>query len=223
MPVQNLLPLAEGNYTSWTLGAGASKVVAVQGNDGDTTYIDSPNEGLSQSFTVTNKPIDITSVNTMKIYGAIKSGDSRVDANFFARLSGADGSAVNSENTSAPNYTSVGPSSVARPGGGNWGPSDISSSTLEVCITDVDSTTWASFHRCTELGFQLDYEIPATGAIFLLISSLAVGAAPLWDQMPAMARALALKTGTWFRPDELEWCYRALRGHAYPQRVFMGA
>lgn len=42
-----------GARDNWALGAGASKVVAVQSNDGDTTYIERVNSDGQQSFTFT--------------------------------------------------------------------------------------------------------------------------------------------------------------------------
>lgn len=50
METSSIAPTGTGNFDQWTLGAGASKVAAVAGDDGDTSYIWSSTVGNRQTF-----------------------------------------------------------------------------------------------------------------------------------------------------------------------------
>lgn len=63
-----LSPNGVGNFDQWTLGAGANKVAAVSGNDGDTSYISEQTQYRRQTFSFPGASLPAGStINSVKI------------------------------------------------------------------------------------------------------------------------------------------------------------
>lgn len=166
MPVRSLLPDAEGTQTAWGLGAGASKVVAVQSNDGDTSYITVTNAAEQlQTFYVDRLPDAATVPN--------------VDVQIMVRNMGADwaktywrlsGTGVNGAcEDPGGSYTQNYEAAIARPGGGIWAGADFpgSGAGTEVGVSSCN-TGGSNEVRCTLARFLVTYTIPQGGNAWLL-------------------------------------------------------
>ncbi|OLE52111.1 MAG: hypothetical protein AUG51_19330 [Acidobacteria bacterium 13_1_20CM_3_53_8] len=148
---------------SWTLGAGASKVVAVNTpDDDDTSYINSgATSGTTEQFNVTDSSAIGASatINFVRIVARTKKGGSQTSTYVVSVvLSGnaTDGASQTSGNSS---YSTTQDDFATRPSvGGAWTLADVNA--LQIKIRN----TQARDLRCTSFYVIVDYT-PATGIV----------------------------------------------------------
>ena len=149
-------------YNAWTLGAGADKVVAVQTNDSDTTYITSSTAAQRQAYTLQAKPA-MAALNQVDTSSrARKTGGVDEQYQNFIRLGGTDSDG--SANSPTGSYALLTTSAWSRPGGGSWAPVDLD--TLE--IGNRRGVANGGEIRVTEKYCTVDYTAPAGGFNWLL-------------------------------------------------------
>jgi len=214
MAIRNLLPTAIGTYNSWTLENGASKPAAVDpgdppSHDDDASNLSVTASGVKQGFTLGNKPTagEMASVNGVNWLARAKaSGSSPVTARWILSAVEVSGGSQALGTT----YTDLSLTGIARPGGGNWTPSDILDSSLEVIIQSAGASPGTQ--RCTSLWMQVDYNVPAGGFVFMLLSLLGpvFGAGVLLREVAAAARLI--RGRVLLSPDEVRRAWAELRG-----------
>jgi hypothetical protein len=149
----------------WVLGAGANKVVAVNGpDDEDTTYIQSTTTlteqySLAAAGIAPGSAINSVSVVSRVRFSAGSARTWRVDL----KLGGNTTSGPN--HTSAAAYASYS-DTLGRPGGGAWSLADLA--TLEVAIVQTAAGAGA-VQRCTSLWLIVDYTPPSAAGNMLLM------------------------------------------------------
>lgn len=162
MAVIILTPNVVGDFDAWALGAGASKVAAVTSSDGvthddDTSFIHVASLA-KQSFTLQNKPTSIVAVATVKMgfrWRNLDSGSNTIT--YYMRLNGVDQSAPPTSTLGAASaWTTIGPSTMSRPGGGDWTAADIFDSTLQM-VVETTTDPAADNVRVTSMWIELDY------------------------------------------------------------------
>lgn len=239
MPVKVLRPTAIGAYNSFTLAAGASKVIAVDTgdpvvHDGDTTYLSATvDSALTQSFVITT----VTGVSTinsftqkMRAYrGNIDplSGESSGNVRAWTRKSGVDSaSQIIAGAEVAASYTDYS-ISATRPGGGPFTGADFDGVNLEFVYNNVgdgvyDPANFDPNNHYTSMWGILDYE--SGGADFVDLIRGVVGrlAGLRGCAMPALARLIGRATDTWLRPDEHAEAWRAYRAYTFPRIYVLG-
>lgn len=145
----------------FTLGAGASKVVAVNTNDGETGYIHDNNAGSSraQGFHIDGNFTErMSKVLAVRIRGWMRN-DPDTDAipgnKWRLRLGGSLTESAVFEVDTAGGYVEYVSASLARPGGGTWSEEDFRAATFEYeILTPSDSGDL----RITYLKPETDYE-----------------------------------------------------------------
>lgn len=130
MPTTVLTMLAEGNYTSYVLGAGASKVAAVNADDADTSWIYTGSTGAKESFTLTGYDAIPDNVTIEKIEHSMRVRE-EIGAHSWGFQGGFRLNATDNFGTQNPTTGSyqLFTEEIARPGGGAWSKDDLS--TLE--------------------------------------------------------------------------------------------
>lgn len=224
MPTQILRPLATGTFNAWGLGAGATKMAAVDtgdpvSHDDDTTYITNNETNNRQSFTLT--PIPVAGiVNTVSMASrarvtSLVAGNSMDDGvNIGATVVSANTYAL-----AATAYVTMGPTGVARPGGGAWQGADLY--VLEMNIRA--SAGAATVFRGTSLWVVVDYLPPAGGFAFLLSGLLPlIGGGLLLAEMPRL-RAMVNRINPDFQlgPGDDLPAWRDLRAYRRPHTLRM--
>lgn len=225
MPVEFLLPTADGANNAWTLGAGASKWGACTSNDGDTSYITATAIPQAQSFQHVAPSLPVGLVNTAKVSWIMKNGGGGA-ANVRPKFVRADGTnAVNGvAQTSGAAYGNFVSAALGNPyaGGGTWNDTDIRNAQM-----GVETQLGGAFDmRVTYVDVTLDYVPAALGGLTSLVIGLvgplvAVGL----DQIPGLVREIAVRTRgrLRFRADEYAALYRELREARYARHFLMGA
>jgi hypothetical protein len=229
MPTQNLRPLATAAPNNWVLGAGATKVAAVDygdppSHDNDTTYISNSQVNNAQHFTLTNIP-SVGQINTVSLGSRYRQTASAAGSSGDDRLQiGANTNTVNTWAFPDNTYQTSGPTAGSRPGGGSWVPSDLTS--LEMGCRCSAGATWAC--RCTTLWIVLDYETPG-GLIPFFLECITVGLSyPFLEDFArhvsfASQASVRPVTGPeWtVRPDEVVKFYRLLKERSNPRYCFL--
>ena len=194
MAIRNLLPTAIGTYNGWTLENGASKPAAVDpgdppSHDDDASNLSITASGVKQGFTLTNKPTagEMATINGVNWLTRAKSTASQ---NITARWILSATEVSGGLQALGAGYTDVSLTGIARPGGGSWTPADILDSSLEVIIHS--SGAISGTQRCTSLWMQVDYNVPAGGFVFMLLSLLGpvFGAGVLLREVAEAARLI---------------------------------
>ena len=124
-----------GTYDDWVLGAGTSKVDAVQSpDDGDTSYIENATGGTRQSYSLSSHNIPEGSViNSVTVRGwARKTVNPGVNIRFGLVLGANESGWTVDHGTLATSYGEF-TAELSRPGGGSWSLADID--TLEIGVT----------------------------------------------------------------------------------------
>lgn len=119
MPQTTHLPVAQGAATGWTLGAGASKPVAVQSDDGDTTYnLQTGTTPLAESYSVDALPGGVAAISQVDVHSKARraTGGTTFHRNEW-NINGASTQVGTCTDPTAA-YTLISSLNVARPGGG---------------------------------------------------------------------------------------------------------
>lgn len=156
MPQEVLTVTATSIPNSWVLGAGASKQVAVQSNDGNTSYIRSTATiNTAQQFDITT-PSAVTGIDLINFV--------RIEASCIRGASGSgytykvsvvrNGTTDGANQTATGSYVTTGDNFTTRPAGGAWTLTDLQN--LEIKITN----TAAKEVRCSYLRVVIDYTEP---------------------------------------------------------------
>ncbi len=165
MATMDIACAAVGNYDQWALAAGADKVVAVAAPDDDaTTRITEDTVNHRQSYTLTAATVatlksvadSVTSVAVTS--RGNKSGATTETYKHFLRLGGTDSDGISNTLTSGV-WTTQGPETVTRPGGGSWALVDFD--TLEVGI--VKDQDGANLAQVSTLYITVTYSPRAGG------------------------------------------------------------
>jgi len=137
MPIFIVRPAAIGDTDQWRLAVGSTKVIATDpgdpvSHDDDTTYIDEEASNQVQEFTVTQLPGGVVGVRSVTAYLRWRNpSDSTMTVAWSAKLGGTVGTELSSSLGSSGSYTTVS-GLLPRPGGGNWTPTDLADSTLQM-------------------------------------------------------------------------------------------
>jgi hypothetical protein len=163
MPTATIQVAAVTAPDQWTLGAGANKVVAVNGPDDDNaSYIWATTAGLSEQYALSSHIIPLGStinlVSTSRRIIRVGGGAAAVRLDLKLGGNTTTGTTVPATPTWAT-FTET----MLRPGGGLWSPSDFAS--LEMLLVKV----YSSQANCTSLWLIVDYTPPsAAGNMFLM-------------------------------------------------------
>lgn len=205
MPVQTDYPTSIGSRDEWALGAGVSKIAAVETNDGDSSFV-LCRSGGAQKVQLFRFPllVGVTDpVTSSTLYTWARQREAGVGARYFYLYwNGAQaGSNWGEFYNSFPGYISNGTYSAAAPtlaavngehgfvGFGSGGP-DLK---WEIWLTQLYRTT------------DFTYGVGSAGDNFAhLIGSIAaaIGANLLMRDMPALALTVQTKTRTLILPSE---------------------
>lgn len=212
---------ANGTYTAWTrsnTGVAAYTLVDEDGStqDGASTYIFSQTADQRSSFTLLSSDYSAIqsgdTINSITVYAYTAYVVIPYNYKLFLRLGGnnTDGTEDAPDSTSYTVYSET----LARPGGGSWAYSDLS--TLELGILRVATSTRAT--RCTAIYCVIDYTpsaptLTATTGAFTLTGTAATLTA---DRKLGAAQGTFSLTGNpatggyinWTRPTNL-LCDRA--------------
>lgn len=153
MALETLAMAAVSSPDSWTLGAGASKVVAVATNDGDTSFINSGTTNGTQEQFSTNDPATIgagDAIASVAIRATCKRGGSQ-NANYVVTAVVGANTSAGATQTSTSVYAETTDTFATKPGGGAWTLADVQA--LEVRIQNAQGRDV----RCTLLVVDVTY------------------------------------------------------------------
>ena len=218
MPNVTLLPngTGAGNDTSWTLGAGASKLAAVQTNDGGTSFITSTIVADRNSFDMDNMPSAASAINGEPVHHGVMATSGSKNFKLYFKLSGtnADGVAQNATGT----YTDYS-DTPGRPGGGAWSVADVNAVMAGVQTGGAGSGNIT----CTQIYAVVTYSVPSGGFAFLVASFLGPLIAIGIRDLPGIARAVWARDRRWrhvIEPGEYLAALRDLREARWPCYFF---
>lgn len=217
--ILRLLPTSEGGrYSNWTLGAGASRLAAIQADDGDTSYITSSGvAGEYHSAAFDALPSHIVSVNSIQIGAVLK----RISGGTVGAVGMYPGSVADfwtSIPTVATAYTLYQDSNRAvNPATSN--PWSISEANAVQAQVNNDNSSGSTV-RCTMLFSDVDVLIHESG--FACLVGGLVGAALGLAEMSGLARALYRRAGALITPEEYVSAWRDIRAHRYPVTFLLG-
>jgi hypothetical protein len=220
MPVVILRPSAIGTYDSWTLGAGATKVAAVDPSDpvvhdADTSYISitAGAVNLKQSFVLDNglPTATILTVNafSMNTRARTTSGVAGTESYFqFVRRASTDGAGISDSPGTAYQTKTTNP--FTRPGGGSWVAADFVPGNIQGAVQTANGSALA--FRVTSLWGELDFVAPTGGNAMILTSLLGplFGAGLLLREVAAAAQLLAARSQVLLTPEEVRVAWREL-------------
>jgi hypothetical protein len=238
--IANLRPSATGTYNNWILGAGASKVAAVDpGNpvahDDDATYIrigaaPGASPACRQSFVLdTGIPAAMDAINSLALNTRARSdGAAEVESyHHFMRTGTGGGALEGSESPPYQIYDAPGSSyrtfttaAYPPPAGGSWAVGDIVAGNLQMILA-VQFDSALSF-RVTSTWVAMDFDAPASGgggylAIMWSILGPVFGAAVTLQEV-ARAAGLMARQGLLLTPDEVRAAWVDLR--TAPRRTY---
>lgn len=215
--VTTLLPGSQGAYNNWILISGASKPVAVQSQDGDTSYIGDNNSALRESFLLNNTiGSSVVILADPLVKGQIKdAGGGGINETLFLRLGGVN------QDGSAQGITGswvIYQSTITRPGGGTWSGSDLN--TLEVGLFGSN----ANGLGCSFLSADITWD-PMGGFFTYLVGGLGpiIGAGLGLAEMPKLARFIRSRTPHLILPSSYARAWREIRDYRWPVSVEVGA
>jgi len=154
MPTETIQVAAVTTPDQWTLGAGADKVVAVNGpDDDDTSYIYCSTSGRWETYSLAANAIPVgATINSVSVVSrGYKSSGSTARWAVGVLLGGSSTFGLTHFPASYTSYTET----LARPGGGTWSVADLAS--VEVLVRFYNSGTI----RVTSLWVSVDYTPPA--------------------------------------------------------------
>lgn len=229
-----LRPSAVGNLNTLLTGGGTA-VACVDTGD-PVTHNDGTNfmQGeLSQktSYQTDEFPGAIATVNSIKLGMRAHNWNEGNCAEYaYTRIGTTDAAACCSNTVNA--WTTVGPNTSARPGGGNWAPADcVNNSNNWQMVIQINGDAIIDLPRITSLWGVLDYTAPAGGWRWML----SIWVPPLLGAVGSNLSMLEIQSflkreghkfgrGKWMWPtlqEEFEKLEQALT--VRPRFVFMGA
>jgi len=226
MPVANLAmaDITGVPYDQWTRTGGASKVDAMNTDDGDTSYLAPTAGGQLQCFNVA-WPADIAGVNSIKNAAKMSATDAGLHGIIGVR-NGSGHTVYDTGGSMSGSYVLYTSTALSRPGGGSWTPTDCANG---VTYYELGFTTGGAGQlRCTYGYLILDYL--ATGGFMVLLTSFLlplIGAGLMLSDMPGLNRELARRSHSLtggrqeyhLRADEYPLAFRALREHRHPHSL----
>lgn len=175
MPTNIIRPFAVGNVDTTTLALGANKVVAVDSgdpvtHDDATTYIQGE-LGVNTTYKLTNIPVGLAAVLDYRLgIRADNLGEGACSEDVFARITTTNASAAASVNGTG--WTTGGPTTTPKPGGGSWKPTDfIENDNVFQFGGRINGDAIIAFPRISTLWGELDY-ITAGATIALFVSAI---------------------------------------------------
>lgn len=168
MAIATLTPASQGTDDVWDLGAGASKTVAVQTNDGDTSYIKDDDPGGQHTFYHSQLTPDAVEIVTHTLYHRSRTGTGGAQ---FLRDSGRLKYGANTtigvcKTGLTDSYSLENDADLAVPGGGTWSRTIVNATQIGIgtCNTGAGGEV-----RCTQLYWDVEFE-PAAGVFVYLVS-----------------------------------------------------
>jgi hypothetical protein len=169
MPNTELLATAEGTQTSWTLGAGASKWVAVNKPDDDvTSYITEATDNHEQSFTYSNLPSQAVEIQSVNIDSSGKRAGGSTNSTYQTYWYLGAAYTYSSAHQPGAVWADYVDDDMAKPGGGNWSASDVNNAEFG-CHHNLSGGTGMNV---TTLQGNIDWLTPSGGFMWLLESWL---------------------------------------------------
>lgn len=168
MSTEILLPTAEGAPTAWILDAGASKTVAVQTNDGDTTRIRRGGTVvLGQFFDVANSALtaaDIINSVSVKALVKVATGGAGSRIQLAIQLPGGEYTSATIPVTSDTAYLTYTKTWTTNPDtAAAWVLADIDG-TYKMDCGIYNATTSIIFY-CTQIFIEVDYTLGGVGRL----------------------------------------------------------
>jgi hypothetical protein len=222
-----LRPSAEGTYTQWTLGAGASKAVATDpgdpiSHDENTSYITADTSAADKTQSVyldTGLPLDISEVTQLDFtVRSLKSTAAESYIYTFLRLGSTNG--AEEYQTLTQSYADYERAAIARPGGGSWVKGDFVATNLQGVVRAYNG--YPNTYRTTSIWCVLTYVPVVGGFVFHMLFMGPLIALGL-HEMPALARALQRRTEFLIQPHEYERAWREWREHRFPRHFLIGS
>lgn len=221
MAVVRALPRSIGAYhDNWTLGAGANKVVAVQTDDGDTSYIFDTGANDEQSFNMDLVAGFFFSVSTITM--GFKGRGTTTGTQPYS-LFGTRNSATNDyfgTGAQPVGYTLTTAARATKPTGGAWTPAILDATEAIIFAqTPDDSPTFF----CTWIYWDVT-GVPFAGGIAQLIASLGPLVAVGLHEMPKLIRHLYRVSSprrVLIEPHEVTLAWREMREDRHPRHFFM--
>lgn len=213
MPTTTLNPASIGTFDSFTLTAGATKVIAVTTPDDDnTTYLTEGTPTDRQSFNMDDLPTEaaVVTAHTMRVRLRNDSIGSP-QAKPFIRSGGvnSDGTAI-SITGAWVTYSQTDIVSLQTPALVNAAECGL----LFTTDGGGDVVNW------TTLTWDVSWE-RAGGLVFLLLSLGPLCAVGL-HEMSKLASLIQARTGTLIRPHEYLDAWRELKSYRHPRHIFLG-
>lgn len=223
MPVSNLPMnnITDVPYNGFTLGAGATKMAAMNTNDAETGYIFAGVNNTRQCFNVT-WPADVVggSINSIKVHFVVRqTGSDQI--HIYGGVRNASDDTEYDAGVLPEIYSAFTSGALSRPGGGSW--------TFADCADGVTyyqlrlTSAGAGNGRATYGYLILDY-VPGGSSFIPLLSVVAsaIGSGLGLQHMPGLATAIWRRTRSWLRPDEYVSALKSWRLHRQPRSVFLG-
>jgi len=155
MPTKTIQVAAVTTPNQWTLGAGADKVVAVNGpDDDDVSYIVSVGASYEQYSLASNSIPSGSTIGSVSVFSRCKKNTGSNSAWRVAVILGANSTESGTHAASSGSYTNA-TDVLLRPGGGTWAMNDLT--TLQVYVRNLNTNNT----RCTSLWLIVVYTPPA--------------------------------------------------------------
>lgn len=220
MAVIRCLPRVVATYDLWTLGAGASKVAAVQTDDGDTSYITDSGSNKKQSYFVDTVANRMQSVSTIDVAGKGRGTTTLTTPSTSAFIRG---SATDTGVTTVPcgvSYALATASRGTNAVGGAWTPAILDATELGFFSQTPDDSpvffiTWGYF--------DVTGILIAGSFVFFAASLFGPIVALGLHELPRLARVMFQKTRIMIQPHEYEGIWREFRDARYAKHFFRPA
>lgn len=168
MPSTTLKAASEGTDAAWALGAGASKVIAVNSDDADVGYVKTTDTTIvqRQTFNHDQLPGGVAEINSHTLYNKSKrSAGVNTRRENILRYSGNVTAGACTDPTAA--YTERADADLAVPGGGTWDVNIVNAT--EIGVQSCNTGVGAEEVRCTYLRWVVVWT-PAHGGYMWLLA-----------------------------------------------------
>lgn len=224
MPVQRIIPTANGYSNAWPVVSGAATHwQALTSDDGAASYVEMSGGGAGAAeFCVMGPDIVAASVASITLgakgsmtVNAQTPGDSEAALFYVRTVPGGNAASCATDSLVSPatsGYTLI--TGVSnRPGGGAaWIPSDLPS--IQAGASFPHGATFSEY-RLSHLYLDVDF-LPPAGGFACLVGSV-VGAALGLVEMANLARDVYRRTRIRIRPAEYQAAWLDIRGHRWPK------